>query len=374
VTSKPSLLLFFLVIVFFAAVGIQLIYLTVFLTAFRKKREVNGISTVPVSVIVCAHDEEENLKTLVPELLRQDYPNYEVIVVNDRSNDNTYDFLLEETKKDPRLRMVNVKTTPERVNSKKFALTLGIRAAAHEWLLLTDADCRPQGHQWIADMSRQFRDDTRFVLGFSPYQERPGFLNLFIRFESFITALQYLAFAWLKNPYMGVGRNLAYRKSLFLEKKGFNNFLHVTGGDDDLFVNEHARGTNTRVQLSPEAATMSVPETTLKSFLNQKIRHLSVGKHYRFAHKFLLGLFVMSWALTWFTGLPLLGLYQYYYVIIGALFVRWALLIWSTQTLVKKGNLTFKWWMIPVLDFVYPIYYISTGLIASFTKKIQWTR
>jgi cellulose synthase/poly-beta-1,6-N-acetylglucosamine synthase-like glycosyltransferase len=372
VASKLSSHLLVLIIVFFSAVAVQLVFLTVFLSAFRKKRIANGISNEPVSIIVCAHDEEENLKELLPLLLNQEYPNFEVIIVNDRSNDGTYDFLLEETKKDKRVRTVHVKATPEHVNNKKFALTLGIRAAAYEWILLTDADCRPKSTQWVATMSQQFSPETQFVLGFSPYHQKSGFLNKFIQFESFITALQYLTFAWFRNPYMGVGRNMAYRKSLFLEKKGFNNFLHVVGGDDDLFVNQHANATNTRVQFAPDASVLSVPETTWKSFFQQKKRHLSVGKRYRFGHKALLGLFAVTWVLTWFTGLPLLGLYTYFYLVILALVVRWVLLIWSVQTLVKQAELVFNPWIIPVLDFVYPIYYISTGVIAFFTKKIQW--
>jgi glycosyltransferase involved in cell wall biosynthesis len=374
VASKPSLPLFLLAIVFFIAVGIQLIYLIVFLAVIRKKRISNSVSAHPVSVIVCAHDEELNLTELVPELLKQDYPNFEVIIVNDRSNDGTYDYLLEQTKMDSRLRMVTVKSTPEHVNSKKYALTLGIRAAAHDWILLTDADCRPRSNQWISSMSQQFGEQTQFVLGFSPYQEKPGFLNLFIRFESFITALQYAVYALAKNPYMGVGRNMAYRKSLFLEKKGFNNILHVTGGDDDLFVNQYAHGKNTSVQFSPAACVLSVPETSLKSFFNQKIRHLSVGKRYKFGHRTLLGFFVVTWVLTWVAGLPLFGSYPYYYGVILAFIIRWALLIWCIQTLVKQAELTFKPWVIPVLDFLYPIYYISTGLVALFTKKIQWRK
>src|SRR5687768_1523080 len=171
-------------ILFLIAIGIQLVYLFVFLITFRRKQsQVYQVGQVPVSVVVCAHDEAENLRELIPQLLSQDYGQFEVIVVNDRSNDSTFDYLLAETKKEPRLKMVNVKTTPERVNGKKYGLTLGIKAAAHEWILLTDADCRPAGRQWISSMSRHFLDGTQFVLGFSPYVRKPGFLNLFIRFE-----------------------------------------------------------------------------------------------------------------------------------------------------------------------------------------------
>jgi cellulose synthase/poly-beta-1,6-N-acetylglucosamine synthase-like glycosyltransferase len=365
-----------LLALFAFAVLTQLIYFTVFLVAFKKKRPLKQSTGAPVSVIVCAHDEEQNLRELIPILLNQNYPDFEVIVVNDRSNDETYDYLLAETKGHPRLKMVNVKDTPSHVNSKKYAITLGIRAAANDWVLLTDADCRPVGSEWIASMSEQFEDDAQFVLGFSPYKRSPGFLNHFIRFETLITALQYLSFASAGNPYMGVGRNLAYRKSLFLEKKGFNHFQHVFGGDDDLFVNQHANGKNTRIQFSASSVTDSIPEKTWTCFFHQKVRHLSVGKRYKTSDKILLGLFKASWALTWLLGLllPVLTFLDYRLAIAAGvgLILRWIFLAWSIQGITKKSGLTFDFWLVPVLDFVYPIYYISTGLVALFTKKVRW--
>ena len=361
-----------LVIVFFCALGLQLIYILAFLASLLKKRPVPRQSDDPVSVIVCAHDEEQNLRELVPLLLDQQYAQFEVIIVNDRSNDNTYDFLREETARNPRLKMVNVKSVPDHVNNKKYALTLGIRAATFDWILLTDADCRPKSKNWISRMSEQFDKGIQFVLGFSPYEEKPGFLNHFIRFESLVTALQYFSFAQMKNPYMGVGRNLVYRKSLFLEKKGFNNFLHLMGGDDDLFVNQHARGAATRVQYHPESVVYSIPETTWKSFFYQKVRHLSVGRHYRPGHKILLGIFQLTWMLTWLVGLPLAFLYSYYYIIIGVLIIRLVLFIVCIRALTQRAGIPFNFWIFPFLDFVYPIYYISTGLVALLTKKVRW--
>jgi cellulose synthase/poly-beta-1,6-N-acetylglucosamine synthase-like glycosyltransferase len=369
-------LLLILLVIFGLAVLIQLIYFTVFLVAFKKKRPEKQATGVPVSVIVCAHDEEQNLKELIPILLNQNYPHYEVIIVNDRSNDETYDYLLAETKLHPQLKMVNVKDTPGHVNSKKYAITLGIRAASNDWVLLTDADCRPVSTDWISSMSEHFEESAQFVLGFSPYERRPGFLNHFIRFETLITALQYLSFASAGNPYMGVGRNLAYRKSLFLEKKGFNNFLHVFGGDDDLFVNQHANGRNTRIQFSSSSLITSIPKTTWTDFFYQKVRHLSVGKRYKSGHKTLLALFTGSWVLTWLVGLTLLALsfldYRLAVLAAAAVILRWIFLVWSVQGIVKKGGLTFDLWLVPVLDFLYPIYYISTGLVALFTKKVRW--
>lgn len=373
-----------LLIVFLVVVGIQLLYLLVFLIAFSRKRQEVVETREPVSVVVCAHDEAENLKALIPLLLSQDYPEFEVIIVNDRSNDGTFDYLLEETPKHPRLRMVNVKNTPERVNGKKYGITLGIKAATYEWILLTDADCRPAGKDWIRSMSECFTPEARFVLGFSPYQWRPGFLNRFIRFETILTAIQYFSFGWLKNPYMGVGRNLAYRKSLFLEQKGFNNFLHVTGGDDDLFVNMYARGGNTQLQLAQESQVMSLPETSWRSFYEQKVRHLAVGKRYRFSHRFLLGLFSATWIMTWMVWVilfvRLLGSFEgsetlsspETYLILVPFLLRWILLILLFRSMLKKASLVFSLWTLPVLDFIFAIYYLSTGLVALTTKKIRW--
>jgi glycosyltransferase involved in cell wall biosynthesis len=372
------------IVLFLIAVGIQLVYLSIFIIAFARKHSQGEEVEVPVSVVVCAHDEAEHLRELVPQLLSQDYPNFEVIIVNDRSNDSTFDYLLHETKKDPRLRMVNVKDTPQRVNGKKYGITLGIKAAVNEWILLTDADCRPVSPRWIRSMSRNFVNGTQFVIGFSPYIRKPGFLNLFIRFETIVTAIQYFAFGWMKNPYMGVGRNLAYRKSLFLEQKGFNNFLHVTGGDDDLFVNLHARGGNTRLQLDRDSQVHSFPKTDWRSFYEQKIRHLSVGKRYRTAHRFLLGLFSATWIITcflwvalaiWLAATAAMSITVnsvIIYLILAPFALRWMLLILVFRSMLKKASLGFALWTLPVLDFIYAIYYLSTGLVALTTKKIRW--
>jgi cellulose synthase/poly-beta-1,6-N-acetylglucosamine synthase-like glycosyltransferase len=372
-----------IIVILLTAVCVQLLYLCLFIIAFIRGRSVDAAATPPVSVVVCAHDEAENLKELVPMLLEQDYPEFEVIVVNDRSNDSTFDYLLHETEKHPRLRMVNVKSTPERVNGKKYGITLGIRAASHEWIVLTDADCRPRSNRWIRAMSAHFREGTSFVLGFSPYLRKSGLLNLFLRFETLLTALQYFSFGWMKNPYMGVGRNLAYRKSLFLEEKGFNNFLHVTGGDDDLFVNIHARGRNTRLEISADSQVFSEPKTTWSSFYEQKIRHLSVGKRYRFSHRLLLGLFSASWIFTWLVSVVALvwilaarGMSAFVepeiYLVLVPFALRWIVLLLLFKVMLSKASLGFALWTLPVLDFIYAIYYLSTGLMALTTKKIRW--
>ncbi len=364
--------LYLLLIAFCVAAGVQSIFFLIFIYAFSKKQEIGEPKALAVSVIVCAHDEEENLKALIPLLLSQTHPSFEIVIVDDRSNDGTFDLLLAEAAKDHRVRMVHVNRTPPHANSKKYALTLGIKAARYEWLLLTDADCRPSGNDWISIMSSHFDDQINFVLGYSPYLREPGLLNTFIRFETLLTAIQYFSFALLGNPYMGVGRNMAYRRSRFLEAKGFNNILAVTGGDDDLFVNQHARGTNTAVCMDSGAQTPSVPKTTWRDFLHQKVRHLSVGRRYRFGHRFLLGAFVLTWMISWLTGICLAVLTENYFIAGGLMAVRITCAMLTVYQGSKRLSQRFEVWMVPLLDFIYVFYYLVTGLLALVTKKVRW--
>jgi glycosyltransferase involved in cell wall biosynthesis len=359
-------------IISFSILAIQIIYLIIFLCAFVKRRKTTQIEPVPVSVIVCAHDEEKNLRELVPQLLSLNYPEYEVIIVEDRSNDDTFDYLLEATRDNPKLKMVRVQQTPDHINGKKFGLTLGIKAARYDWVLLIDADCRPSSPDWITYMSSQFTDKLEIVLGFSPYMKKPGFLNSFIRFETSLTAIQYIGWAILGKPYMGVGRNLAYRKMLFINNKGFNKHLGLVGGDDDLFVNEHATKKNTSVSFGKNATVFSLPKTSLQDFYYQKLRHLSVGKRYKFVDRLLLGLFSISWILTWIGVLPFSFFSVCSYWIWGLFAFRWILLITLFQIAPRRLGDSFETWKTPFLDFVYVIYYLVVGLVALSSKKVRW--
>lgn len=366
-----------IVILFLAAISIQIIYFLVFTIAFsRKGAVIKRISPEtqhePVSILVCAHDEEQNLRELLPLLLNQKYEEFEVVVINDRSNDNTYDYLLELGKDDPRVRMVNVDRIPPHVNSKKYSLTLGIKAAKYDLLLLTDADCRPDSEQWISSMSGAFEDKTQFVLGFSPYRKHKGFLNLFIRFETLLTALQYCSFALLRNPYMGVGRNLAYRKSFFLAGKGFHEFMNVTGGDDDLYVNQHANSSNTALVINKSATIYTIAEETWSAFFRQKQRHLSVGRLYKFKHRFWLGLFMVTWLISWITVIPAALFSSFPAIVGGAMALRVITLLIAFSSALRRFEHKFELWTVPFLDFLFSIYYLTTGLLTLGSKDVRW--
>lgn len=246
--------------------------------------------TEGVSVILCAHNERENLSNYLQSLLTQDYPTYEVIVVDDGSEDDTRAIVERYMVRDPRLHMTFVPYGARVGSTKKLALTLAAKAAQYDYLLLTDADCVPESNQWIRQMMKGFQPGIDIVLGFGPYFAEEGHINRLVRFDTLFNGLHYLGAAICKHPYMGVGRNLAYRKSLFFESGGFTHMMMNKSGDDDLFINHVATKTNTAVAVNPKAYTWSLTKHTFKEWWQQKRRHLSVSPNYKPVTKFRLTL------------------------------------------------------------------------------------
>jgi cellulose synthase/poly-beta-1,6-N-acetylglucosamine synthase-like glycosyltransferase len=258
-------------------------------------------SPLPVSIIICARNESDNLRKNLNRFLNQTYRSFEVIVVNHKSSDETSNVLKSLQREYKNLRVVECDDT--RIG-KKYALAKGIEQATHHVLLLTDADCVPASDHWISGMTAGMEDEnTQIVLGVAPYTEYPGPLNKFIRFEACYTAMQYLSFALAGFPYMGVGRNLAYRRELFELTGGFRRHEHLASGDDDLFVNEAARKGHVGIRLNPDAFVFSEPKTTWRAYYRQKTRHFSTGRHYKLHHKVLLSLLAMSHWLHYTGGL-----------------------------------------------------------------------
>ena len=248
-----------------------------------------------VSVIVCAHNEYDNLQDYLSILLEQDYPCYEVIVVDDSSEDGS-DLLLERwSRQYGNLYHTFVPRGARVLSNKKLALTIGIKAAHHDYLLLTDADCRPESKHWIREMMKGFSNEqTELVLGFSPYFEKKGLLNHLIGYDTLFNGLQYMGMARAGKPYMGVGRNLAYKRETFFSVGGFKGLLGNRAGDDDLFVNRIANAANTVVVNNPNSIVWSVPKTTWREWFHQKRRHLSVSPQYRTRSKIQLTLEPLS--------------------------------------------------------------------------------
>ena len=211
-------------LVFIGFVIATAIQLFIWLYYFRQlavfvKKEIpvnpNEKGQPPVSIIICARNEEDNLKKNLPRILNQNYRSFEVIVVDDKSTDQTRNILDKINTSFRNLRVLHLAHKPAG-SGKKPALAEGIKAAKHEILLFTDADCCPATDEWLNEMQRDIRGPIEIGLGYGPYKKRPGFLNTFIRYETFFTLLQYGSFALAGHPYMGVGRNLIYKKELFV--------------------------------------------------------------------------------------------------------------------------------------------------------------
>lgn len=328
----------------------------------------------PLSVIICAHNEQDNLRDFLPSILDQDYPNFEVIVVEDYSNDNSSWVLKEFAQSHPqRLKIVEIKEHIRLKHTKKFALTIGIKAAKNEHLLMTDADCQPQSNQWLKEMAGAFTEGKEIVLGYSPYFKKKGFLNKVIRFETTHTAMSYLAYALKKNSYMAVGRNLAYTKTLFFKSKGFNKHMHLKSGDDDLFVNQNATPTNVAVALHPDAQVLSNPKTTWKSYYKQKGRHAGASTLYKARHKRMLATQLIS-ALLFYVCLALAVSLQpqYWTVALGAYLIRLTCQLLVFRPIYKKLQVADLLIWLPLLDFFYYFYICINGLFNRKKKQKSW--
>ena len=330
-----------LVSVFFIAFLIQLYYyLGIYLkVALLKTKDAIQTSTnIPISVIICARDEEENLETFLPIVLEQDYPNFEVVVVNDCSSDNSEYTLDRMLKKYPNLRVTTIKKDEKFSHNKKLALTVGIKAAKNEWLVLTDADCRPDSNKWLSTMASNFSENSEIVLGYGGFLEEKGFLNKLIRFDGLFIAMQYFGFALKGKPYMGVGRNLAYKKSVFFRNKGFASHAHIYSGDDDLFINEVANGANTRVEFQHDAHTRTIPRNSYKRWVIQKRRHITTSKRYRLSSKVMLGGEILSRLLFFGTSIALIAILYYPWIIVSLFLLRWVIQLSVIKGVMNRLN------------------------------------
>ena len=328
---------------------------------------------VPVSVVICAKNEAENLKNFLPAISEQEYPEFEIIVINDASSDDTQNILEDFQKLDPKIKIVKVENNEAFWGSKKYALTLGIKKAKFKHLLFTDADCAPQTQNWITEMSRQFQPGISIVLGYGGYFKHKGsFLNKLIRFETLLTAIQYFSYARLGSPYMGVGRNLAYTSEQFYNQKGFAKHLHLRSGDDDLFVNEAATVNNTGICYQKDGITRSVPKLSFKEWFAQKQRHVSVAKHYKIKHQILLGLFYVS-RLSFWLLLPILLIFQVqFWFVLAILILKFLIegLVYFKASRKLDENDVF--WLFPIFDLFLIIWQFTIFITNLFSKPTHW--
>jgi len=369
----PHPLLLALFVLFASCSVIQTAYLWgIFFRLGKAKDAIMPGKEEGVSVVICAHNEYLNLQEKLPLVLAQDYPLYEVIVVNHASDDDTGFLLTGLSDLHPHLKVVDIHADRNFFTGKKFPLSIGIKEAKYDKVLLTDADCRPAGPNWIRSMSSAFRDRREIVLGYGAYDKMPGLLNKMIRFDVATIAMQYLSYALSGIPYMGVGRNLAYSKSLFYANNGFISHYRIRSGDDDLFINRVARKGNTTVMLNPDAFTFSNPKRTLGKWVTQKKRHFSTATYYRPVHKFLLGLWSLTQVLFWASLAVLLSLqFAWIFVlgIFGLMLVSRYVVFGRWLSRLQEKDLV---WLIPFLELLMLL--LNGGILLSnlVKKPSRW--
>ncbi len=365
----------FCIISAFAFVLILINYLINYLPLAKLKNMHLEIETSnePISVIICAKNEDDNLTEFLPKILTQNYLNFEVIVVNDCSNDNTEHVIDEYAKIFSNLRKANIKEDSYYKHGKKFAMLVGIKAATHNRLVFIDADCYPTSNNWLSQMAAGFTTNKQIVLGYGAYEKQSGILNKLIRFDTFCIASNYLSAAIKNKPYMGVGRNLAYTKDLFFKQNGFKSHYHINSGDDDLFVNEAANSTNTNICADILAITVSKPKKSFRDWRIQKSRHLTTSPYYKNQTKTKLFFNYFSQYFFYCALIPLCFAFNTILVapavLVLKMLVQWIILSKITKRLNEPDLLVGSVIYELLLLIIYPIFHLSK----LFFKQNKWT-
>ena len=338
----------------------QLLFTRIIFPARSKQQELFP----SISVVIVFKNELKNLKNLIPKLLKQDYLNFDLILCDDYSSDGSYEYV--SALVDPK---ITVHKASQDLPGKKFALREAIRQSTSQKILVTDADCLPLDDAWIRSMALHSSNKS-ILLGYSPHEKASGFLNKFIRFETYMTALQYFSYALAKIPYMGVGRNLMYDKVLFENNTPSDKANKLISGDDDLFVNAAASASNTAINLDPKSFMATASSTSWGAFFRQKRRHLSASIAYRFHHQVLLSLFAVSHVLLYvlfFIGVVTLNSPTLVLAFGLILILKWIISAYTMKRLACKDLVLY----FPLLDFGLACYYIIMAPF-SFFKPKNW--
>jgi cellulose synthase/poly-beta-1,6-N-acetylglucosamine synthase-like glycosyltransferase len=347
---------------------VQLLFLVFVFSRLAFYRDKRKTSVTPnVTIIIAARNEADNLFKNLPFILDQDYPNFEVIVVNHQSMDESKYILDAFENEFPNMRVINVEKSQHMKFGKKLPLTIGIKGAKYEHLLFTDADCHPASNQWLKSMSSHFSQKHEIVLGYGPYKKKKGLLNKFIRFDTAWIALNYFSFAKAKMPYMGIGRNMAYTKTVFNSVSGFKSHYALSSGDDDLFIQEAAKKGNYTINLDPDSFCYSNPPKTWSSWMRQKSRHYTTTERYKVIKKLLLGIYPLTLLLMLLSFVTLLFDSNFIWLTLSVfgfiLVVKWFIL----GKALKKMNETKFIAYLPLLDIAYAI--LAPAMYYSIDKK-----
>lgn len=340
-----------------------------------------GRELPPLSVVICARNESENLRRNLPAILKQDYPDFEVIVINDGSTDESEDLLSELEEEYPNLYHSFTPDSARYISRKKLALTLGIKASKYDWLVFTEADCTPVSDKWLRRIARNFTPSTDIVLGYSGYERGKGWLHKRVSFDSLFTSLRYLGFALAGKPYMGIGRNLAYRKELFFKVKGFSTHLNMQRGEDDLFINQISNENNTRVETSPDSVIRMQPVERYKDWKEEKVSYMATARFYKGSQRWLLGLETATRLLFYVACLSgiVFGILSFHWLAAGLALLLW-IVRYSAQAYVinktanEMGDNRSYYFTLPVFDIIRPLQSLKFRLYRLYRRKGDFMR
>lgn len=335
----------------------------------------------PLSVIIYAREEVENLRRNLTAVLEQDYPQFEVIVINDGNTDESEDYLTLQVEKYPNLYHSFVPSSSRYISRKKLAITLGIKASKYDWLVFTEANCLPGSNQWLRTMARNFTSHAQIVLGYSGYERGKGWLHKRASFDNLFTSMRYLGYALAGKPYMGIGRNMAYRKELFYAQKGFSAHLNLQRGDDDLFINKTATSENTRVETDANAVVRVQPVFRTKDWQEEKISYMATAHFYRGIQRNLSGFETTTRLLfhaTWIAAL-VIGILNFHWLVAGIAFLMFALRYTMQALIINKtakdlGEKRRYFFTLPVFDILQPMQSLRWKLYCQFRKRSDFLR
>ena len=335
----------------------------------------------PLSVIIYAREEVENLRRNLPAVLEQDYPQFEVIVINDGNTDESEDYLTLQGEKYPNLYHSFVPSSSRYISRKKLAITLGIKASKYDWLVFTDANCLPESNQWLRTMARNFTSRAQIVLGYSGYERGKGWLHKRVSFDNLFTSMRYLGYALAGKPYMGIGRNLAYRKELFFQQKGFSKYLNLQRGEDDLFINQLATPSNTRVETDINATTRINPVYRYKEWKEEKVSYMATARYYQGTQRYLLGFETFSRLLFYVSCIAGIasGVLNSHWLVAGIALLIWLLrfimqIVVINQTAKEMGGNRKYYFSLPLFDLLQPIQSLNFKICRFFRGKGDFMR
>jgi glycosyltransferase involved in cell wall biosynthesis len=357
---------------FLVTTVIQIIYYLVFSCfLFDSKKTKKKHKDLPISVIVHAKNEAKNLKEFLPSILNQDYPDFEVVLINDASSDKTLEIMQYFSKLHNNIKIVNVKNVEVFWMNKKYALTLGIKAAKNEHFLFTDANCKPVSKHWIYEMSSNLNSTKSIILGYGKYKKENTLVNIFVRFETLLTAIQYFSYAKIGAPYMAVGRNLAYNKEIFFDVNGFTNHMHINAGADELFIQDAANNKNTIICASKNSFTVSIAPNSFTKWFQLKREHISTISYYKVRHQLFLKLFLKSKVL--FYLLATLLFFFYPWQIIGSIiliyYIIQLMVIGLSAKKLNEPNVTY---LVPFLEIGLLIFNFTIFITNLASKPNHW--